>query len=149
MVYGAQLYIMFLLEWFSPISIMFHNKSFGLIINEPKILLLDDLFWTLMVHLLMTNLSYLRETETTIAREEKRKLKMSGSTHYITVHTQQFQGLCSTKMSREMLQNLLYCWNKKTQIFFIIFDFDLIWIFVNEIIPKIWEILKRFSRYFH
>ena len=63
---------MFLLEWFSPISIMFHNKSFGLIINEPKILLLDDLFWTLMVHLLMTNLSYLGET-TTIAREEKAK----------------------------------------------------------------------------
>ena len=34
----------------------------------------------------------------------------------IRVHFSQFQGLCSMKSSREMLQNLSYFWNKKTQI---------------------------------
>ena len=51
---------------------MLHNKSFGMIINEPKMLLLDDLFWNLMVHLLMTNLSYLGKNHT-----EKKAKKLS------------------------------------------------------------------------
>ena len=35
-----------------------------------------------------------------------------------TDHTEQFQGLCSMEMSREMLQNLPYFWNEKTQFYF-------------------------------
>ena len=39
-----------------------------------------------------------------------------------TEHTEQFQGLRSMKMSREMLQNLPYFWNEKTQFFLTTLD---------------------------
>ena len=41
-------------------------------------------------------------------------------------HTLQFHGYYSMKNSSETLQNLLYFWNKKTQIIFFIFHFELL-----------------------
>ena len=54
-------------------------------------------------------------------------------------HSSQFQGLCLTKRSRKLLQNLPYFWNKKTQIHSCFFHFE----------QQIWQILKRFSGAFH
>ena len=68
---------------------MLHNKSFGMIINEPKMLLLDDLFWNLMVHLLMTNLSYLGKNY----REKKAKMSGSRAKAFTSLHQYQLQAI--------------------------------------------------------
>ena len=44
-------------------------------------------------------------------------------------HSSEIRGLCSTKCSREMLQNLLYFMCKKTHVVFIIFHFVQLYIF--------------------
>ena len=43
------------------------------------------------------------------------KVGVGEAMSFYIVHSSQFQGLCLMKSSREMLQNLLYFWNKKTQ----------------------------------
>ena len=50
--------------------------------------------WYLIIHIQRVHCTYLTNT-------------VSG------YHTKQFQGLCSTKSSRKMLQNLSYFWNKR------------------------------------
>ena len=60
-----------------------------MIINEPKMLLLDDLFWNLMVHLLMTNLSYLGKNH----REKKAKMSGSRAKAFTSLHQYQLQAI--------------------------------------------------------
>ena len=50
-------------------------------------------------------------------------------TNKIGVHSSEIRGLCSTKCSRETLQNLPYFWNTKTHIVFFVFHFVLFYFF--------------------
>ena len=50
----------------------------------------------------------------------------------VASHSSQFEGLCSTKSSSKMLQNLPYFWHKKTHIVLFIFHFVLLYFFSNE-----------------
>ena len=83
---------------------MLHNKSFGMIINEPKMLLLDDLFWNLMVHLLMTNLSYLGKNY----REKKAKMSGSRAKAFTSLHQYQLQAITIITGRSEQVKQLLH-----------------------------------------
>ena len=43
---------------------------------------------------------------------------------FILVHSSEKRRLCLKKLSSKTVQNLLYFWNKKTQIVFIVFHFE-------------------------
>ena len=51
----------------------------------------------------------------------------SSSEGELYLHSSQFEGLCSTKSSSKMLQNLPYFWNTKNHIVFFIFHFVLLY----------------------
>ena len=51
--------------------------------------------------------------------------KIFNSGRYVLCHSSQFLGLCSTKSSREMLQNLPYFWNMKNPKSFFVLHFKL------------------------
>ena len=68
---------------------------------------------------------------------------------YHLLHSSEIRGLCSTKSSRKMLQNLPYFWNTKIHVVFFVFHFVLLYFFPNECpglcrqYGKFWSVLRE------